>query len=596
MIKKVFSQSALFLRIVFLVSVFLILIIGGFTYKHISNLKNSTNEVVTAYKVNVELEKVISYLKDAENGHRNYILTKDTTYLEPYLSAREKVNESFSALKEIANQQKIQDENLKLLSKYIDALFTNFSKTNSFISDNEIITEAFKTNFFEEKIIMDSIRQKVNKMIAFENNQLKHRQKQFQNNLQFTPLFLYLLLLFTLLLIIISYNRITNDFKNIKLYNNQLSIFKEATIQLETIGKHGNWVCHIDTKIFTFSDNLYRVLGEKPGSFKPTIESYIKFVHPEDKEKFASNMAKMIKDEDLPFIYYRIIKKDGTVRHLKAYGKLLINDYDERRIVGNITDISDEIENYLEIEERNAELEKNNAELSEFNYVASHDLQEPLRKIQTFISRLEDKESQNLSVSGLQYLERIKVAATRMRLLIDDLLQFSRSNKPDKEFVLTNLNELLEIAKQDVAETILEKNAIITNNVLPTISAIPFQVRQLFLNLLSNSLKYSKKTEVPVIKIEYSKINSEDDINLIQVIKNDYHKITFTDNGIGFEQQYADQIFELFNRLHNKQEYSGTGVGLSICKKIVDNHNGIINAHGELGIGATFTIYFPDLI
>lgn len=594
MTKEVFSKSALLLRIIFIISVFLILVIGGFTYKHISNLTQSTKQVVSTYKVNMELEKVISYLKDAENGHRNYILTKDTTYLEPYLKARERVNESFAQLKEIANHGAEQKENLKILSKYIDALFTNFSKTSIFIYGNQTFSEAFKTNFFEERIIMDSIRHKVNDMISLEEKLLKQRQEQYQSNLKFTPLFLYLVLLVTLVLIIISYNKITNDFKKIKLINNQLLIFKEAAIQLETVGKHGNWVWHVANNTFTFSDNLYRVLGEQPGAFKPTLDAFMEFVHPDDREKLSKDVENMMKDEDLPFIYYRIIKKDGTVKHIKGYGKLLVNEDGEKRIVGNITDISDEIERYLELEERNLELERNNKELSEFNYVASHDLQEPLRKIQTFISRLEDKEADKFSSSGKQYLERIHVAATRMRLLIDDLLQFSRTNKPDKEFVKTNLNELLENAKQDVAETISEKQAIITNDELPSVSVIPFQMQQLFLNLLSNSLKYSKKDVSPVITIDYALVNSKNEALLTKTIKANYHKIRFTDNGIGFDQQYASQIFELFSRLHNKQEYSGTGVGLSICKKIAENHNGFIFAEGKLDVGAVFTLYLPE--
>ncbi|MDO7171928.1 CHASE3 domain-containing protein [Mariniflexile sp. AS56] len=593
MTKQVFSKSALFLRIVFLVSVFLILVIGGFTYKHISNLSNSTKLVVSTYKVNVELEQVISYLKDAENGHRNYILTRDTTHLEPYLSAREKVNESFAELKEIASHSEDQNENLKTLSKYIDNLFKNFTQTNAFVENKETLTEEFKSNFFEEKIIMDSIRQKIDEMISLENQQLEKHHKQYESNLQFTPLFLYLLLLFTLVLIIISYNRISNDFKNIKLFNNQLSIFHEATIQLENIGKHGNWVWHVDTNSFTFSDNLYRVLGEKPGAFQATLETFMSFVHPDDKDKLAADVEKMMEEKHLPFTYYRIIQKDGTIRHIKGYGKLLVSDEGERRVIGNITDISDEIENYLELEERNLELERNNEELSEFNYVASHDLQEPLRKIQTFISRLEEKESDKFSSSGIQYLDRINAAATRMRLLIDDLLQFSRTNKPDKEFVLTDLNELLENAKQDVAETITDKEATIFSDVLPSVFVIPFQMRQLFLNLLSNSLKYSKKDVRPIIKITYSIINSIEDDVLVKGQQLNYHKITISDNGIGFDQQYASQIFELFNRLHNKQDYSGTGVGLSICKKIVENHQGFIVAEGELQVGATVVIYLP---
>jgi light-regulated signal transduction histidine kinase (bacteriophytochrome) len=180
-----------------------------------------------------------------------------------------------------------------------------------------------------------------------------------------------------------------------------------------------------------------------------------------------------------------------------------------------------------------------------------------------------------------------------MRLLIDDLLQFSRTNKPDKDFVETDLNELFENAKQDVAVTILDKKAKITNDNLPSTAVIPFQIQQLFLNLLSNSLKYSKENIAPSITIGYSIVKSTEESQLAKAVKNHYHKITFTDNGIGFDQKYANQIFELFNRLHNKSDFSGTGVGLAICKNITDNHNGFIFAEGKLDQGAIFTVYLP---
>ena len=587
------SSSALFLKSIFLISVFLILVIGGLTYRQIYNLSNSTKLVVGTYKVNMELEQILSYLKDAENGHRNYILTKDTTYLEPYLSAREKINTSFAELKAFSNNNAEQKKNLKTLNKYIDALFDNFTETNAFVATKQTTTEAFKTIVFEEKVIMDTIKKINHEMIALENQHLELRKKENLSYLKFTPLFLYLLLVLILVLLIATYSKITNDLKKIKLINNELRIFKEATVQLETIGKHGNWVWHVGSNTYTFSDNLYRILGEEPGSFVPSHENFMNHVHPDDRAKVAQDNQHMIENEDLPFIYYRILQKDGTIKHIKAYGKLLVGIDGDKRIIGNITDITDEVKSFVKLEDRNSELERNNKELSEFNYVASHDLQEPLRKIQTFISRLEDRESSNLSTTGITYLERINVAATRMRLLIDDLLQFSRTNKPDKEFVVTNLNTLLENVKQDLAETILDKKAIITSDELPTMSVIPFQIQQLFLNLISNSLKYSKKDIKPLIQIAYSKAQSNTDVNLSIAIQKNYHKITITDNGIGFDQQYSSQIFELFSRLHSKQDYSGTGVGLSICKKITDNHDGYIMASGIPNIGATFIIYLP---
>ena len=216
-----------------------------------------------------------------------------------------------------------------------------------------------------------------------------------------------------------------------------------------------------------------------------------------------------------------------------------------------------------------------------------------MRKIQTFISRLEEKEAEKFSDAGHHYLERIKSASSRMRLLIDDLLQFSRTNKPDKEFVSADLNELFENAKQDVAEIISEKKAKIICDTLPKTKVIVYQIQQLFLNLLSNSLKYSKNGKTPIIKINYEKVSTIDEPQLLKASKSNYHKISFSDNGIGFDQKYAEKLFDLFNRLHNKQEYSGTGIGLAICKKIIENHKGFIFAKGEINVGSIFTIYLP---
>ncbi|WP_395043104.1 ATP-binding protein, partial [Flavobacterium sp.] len=180
----------------------------------------------------------------------------------------------------------------------------------------------------------------------------------------------------------------------------------------------------------------------------------------------------------------------------------------------------------------------------------------------------------------------------RMRILIDDLLQFSRTNKTEKVFEVTDLNLLLENAKQELAQNIEDKNATIESNVLPYLNVIPFQVQQLFTNLIGNSIKYSKENVAPIIKISSSMVVAQNDV-LLPRNKNKFHKITIKDNGIGFNQEYADRIFVLFSRLHNKNEYTGTGIGLAICKKIVENHKGYIFAKGQINEGATFTVYLP---
>ncbi|PWU02859.1 MAG: hypothetical protein C5B52_04435 [Bacteroidetes bacterium] len=250
------------------------------------------------------------------------------------------------------------------------------------------------------------------------------------------------------------------------------------------------------------------------------------------------------------------------------------------------------LERYTEnLQEKNKELEQINQELESFTYVASHDLQEPLRKIKTFTNFIIAKEKDNLADTTRDYFERIISATNRMTNLIDALLQFSKIGATPVMFEPTDLNVILEEAKKDISDIIDEKKAVVEANGLPSMKVIPLQFHQLFVNILSNSLKYSNK-DVPLrITITAS---LEPAKGILQGHANEYcHRISFSDNGIGFEQQYADKIFELFQRLHGKSEYTGTGIGLAICKKIVQHHGGVIKAQGIPGIGARFDIYLP---
>ncbi|MBU3821811.1 CHASE3 domain-containing protein [Flavobacteriaceae bacterium XHP0103] len=586
-------KKSWFIKSIFFISAFIILVIGGITYRNIEDLNKSSELLTETYELNFKLEQIFSHLKDAETGQLGFIITNDPAFLKPYESGRENINNSFAELKELTKDNSALQDSLKTLNVLIDKRMDSFLKSFRFSSVGNYNDPNFRENFLYGKNLMDTIRSKITAMIDRENQTLNERQQAYESNLKVTPFFLYLVLLVSLLLMFLAYNKIISDLGKLKTYNEQLEIFKESTKQSEVISQHGNWILDIEENTFTFSDNLYRLLGEEPQSFKPTLENFYGYVHPEDLDKLEKEVHKMIKNENLPFIYYRIIQKNGTIKHFKAYAKLHVNDDGKKQLLGITTDITDEIEHYRILEERNQELERNNKELSAFNYVASHDLQEPLRKIQTFLSRLEDKEYDTLSDSGKRYIGRINIASSRMRLLIDDLLQFSRTNKTDKVFKITDINSLLEAAKQDLAELISEDNAVIKADDFPAINVIPFQIQQLFSNLISNSLKYKSQERTPEIHITYTKIKASEDDKLTKPKKAYYHKITFTDNGIGFDNTYAEKIFVLFNRLHNKDEYSGTGIGLSICKKIVENHEGYIMANGQPHIGATFTIYLP---
>ncbi|MFD1602583.1 PAS domain S-box protein [Flavobacterium artemisiae] len=250
-------------------------------------------------------------------------------------------------------------------------------------------------------------------------------------------------------------------------------------------------------------------------------------------------------------------------------------------------------QNSLELEQKNNELEEMNKELQSFAYISSHDLQEPLRKIQTFASQIMEKELENLSESGQDKFKRMQNAAQRMQTLINDLLSYSRTNIQERVFEKTDLSKIIDEVKEDLKEEIEQKAATIEIVGTSEVDIIPFQFRQLLYNLISNSLKFSNP-EIPlVIKITSECGKGKIFQNEMLKANQNYCHIKVSDNGIGFDYQYNKKIFEVFQRLHGRDHYKGTGIGLAIVKKIVENHNGIITASGIQNKGASFDIYIP---
>lgn len=247
----------------------------------------------------------------------------------------------------------------------------------------------------------------------------------------------------------------------------------------------------------------------------------------------------------------------------------------------------------------NAKLERSNRELEEFAYIASHDLQEPLRKIQAFGDRLQTQFGEALSDRGRDYLERMQNAAVRMQDLINDLLTFSRIASQVQPFANINLTEIIKEVVSDLEAQIERVGGRIEVADLSIIEADRLQMRQLFQNLISNALKFHRPDEPPAIEI-YSKILQGEERNLAEgTTGKDFCQIdrlvqiTVADNGIGFDEKYRDRIFGIFQRLHGRSEYEGTGVGLAICRKIVEHHSGRITIASTIGQGSTFTVTLP---
>lgn len=581
------KKSTLLLKIAFVVSLAVILFTASVSYKHIINLNKSRDLVIHSYEVQLELERVISYIKDAETGYRGYLLYGDTTFLDSYSNSREKVNKAFFNLKNLTADNQSQQKKLKELYHLIVLRYTYFNKS---YEDKDLYKKYYEAN---GKKVMDQIRKKVDEMVSLENSILKKREFDFQDSVSYTPLYALLVIFITLFFIIIAYIKINSDFKKIERSNSRLRVSQESINQAEILGNYCSWTWNLEKDEIQFSDNQFRLFGLEPQVFEATHTDFLGFVHPDDYEVTSKAINDIPVNENLSTINYRIINKNEEVRHLRSVGKLFINRFNEKIIIGTTRDVTEDIVKKIILREKNTDLERNNKELVEFNYAASHDLQEPLRKIQTFISRINEKEKENLSDTGKEYLERIVVSASRMRVLIDDLLQYSRTNKTDASFEEVDLDETATAAVQELSQLIEETNATVDFCKLPTIKGIPFQLRQLFINLINNSIKYKKPDQPPIITISYEKIKASDDDQIDDNSNRMYHKISFVDNGIGFHPDDSKKIFLLFNRLHAKDSYPGTGVGLAICKKIVKNHYGFICANGQPDEGALITVYLP---
>jgi len=366
----------------------------------------------------------------------------------------------------------------------------------------------------------------------------------------------------------------------------------------------GMWEWQYHNDDFSYSPAYLRILGFKETD-APSHELLISRIHPDDMA-FRNRAIRQALRDGMLQMELRIIHKDNSVHWISVKGKVLYNaGHQPERLLGTVMDITEQKNAAMRLEQKveerthdlreaNRELEKINQELASFAYVSSHDLQEPLRKIRTFISRIVDTEQDRLSDKGKAYFERISYAAERMKVLITDLLSFSRTSTAEKNYEPTDLNVLMKHVIDDLQDDVQRQLATIRTGKLPVLPVIPFQIYQLFNNLISNAIKFARRDVLPQIDIRAellpaASIPYELPGNTVR-----YYHISVTDNGIGFLPEYRERIFEVFQRLHGKTEYEGTGIGLAICRKIMSNHMGIIMAEGHPGQGAVFHLYFPE--
>ena len=325
----------------------------------------------------------------------------------------------------------------------------------------------------------------------------------------------------------------------------------------------------------------------------PSISSvgFLNLVEPEHRKQFHQLLMKACTSGEAFELECAVFTLTGERKNIHVKTRVIFDQLQMiTHVLGVVRDLSKDVSNQNLIE-----LSRSNQELEQFAYVASHDLQEPLRKIMMFTERLKSKLGAAVNGDAESFMKRIESSASNMRILIDNLLELSRANRSAHAYSPVHLHTLAQEVLGDLELRIEEtKSSIVIPQTLPVIEGVPSELKQLFTNLLSNALKFTKPNVPANVTLVCTKLDATEALCLNLPTEKSYFKVDFFDNGIGFDQQQADRIFQAFQRLHGRSEYPGSGIGLAICKKIAENHHGIIFAESVPGDGSTFTVILPE--
>jgi PAS domain S-box-containing protein len=354
-----------------------------------------------------------------------------------------------------------------------------------------------------------------------------------------------------------------------------------------TGGQIGTWTLDLLTNAAVYDANSPRLFGLPAQPTTMQAASMLPFAHADDQDAVNAEIARAVETGHYN-IEYRVRWPDGSIHFLAASAETIYDAGKAVKLTGACWDITGRkaAETALRLSEAsligaNLALQQSNRELEHFASIASHDLQEPLRKVQAFGDRLKTAYAANLDAQGLDFLNRMLNAAQRMQTLVNDLLAFSRVTSQNRPLTATDLGHILKEVVSDLEIRITETAALIQTEPLPTIDADPLLIRQLFQNLLSNALKFHKPGQPPTVRVRAEIDNAA------------ACRIIVEDDGIGFDEKYLDRIFTIFQRLHGRAEYPGTGIGLAICRKIAQRHGGDVTAHSAPGCGAAFIVTLP---
>ncbi len=560
---------------------FLIFIIAIFLYlRSINNMKQYVERVNHTHDVIALLEKLSGEIKSAQMMPSELGKHHKDALMELYRADIDSIPYSIKNLRKLVADNKQQQKRVDALSKVYNEHIEWMLKNN--ITDSMPLQE--QNDHFRNIVVTQRL---IDAGIDIELKLLKVRQDEYEYSSDKTNVLMGLFLIISSFLIV---GTAISNFMEIK-KREGVELFLESILNTSQNGiityeaiRNKNEIT--DFKVIFANEAAEKQIGIKASSIigqsflsvSPTaihsgmMKRYIRILETGKKDEFETSTL-----------------RNNTRQWYKVVLAKLNDGF--TATFHNITELKN---NQQELQEKVELLQSTNSELEQFAYVASHDLQEPLRKIKTYASLIDERFNEPSASFAKVYLGKVMQSADRMSTLIGDLLNMSHLTKDTQAFVNTNLNQTLRNVLIDFELVIKEKNAVITCAELPTMECIPLQMNQLFYNLINNALKFSVRERFPEINITVEPAGKEDirrfnlDHQLI------YHKISIQDNGIGFDSKYSDKIFVIFQRLNSRLNYSGSGIGLALCRKIALNHHGIINAEGKEGEGATFICILPE--
>jgi PAS domain S-box-containing protein len=561
----------------FLISFLLLLIAIYINRKSFNNMKEYTNWVDQSREVITTLEQLSNDFKSAQIYSVKYAgITQNDVY-KLYKREADSINGELEKLHRLTDDS-VQEKRIDSISKMIGAVLDTILPYN--------LVELIQSGQGWRLQNLYTIHSIINRGIEHEKHLLVEREMELQKSIRLTNIVTIIFSLTAVILIVITY------FSNVLLRRKRIWLeeFLESILNTSLNGIVTYKAIRENGKIIDFTiefanKSVEKLLGIKPEQvIGKRLSEFPSYVMETDLFYKYVNVVDSANPDEFEILYKR--------ENLQRWFYLLLAKLEDG-LTATFHDISD-LKRYEDVLKENIKkLEYSNSELEQYAYAASHDLQEPLRKIRMYTSHLKIKQETRLDQKGKEDIEKILSAAERMSILITDILSFS-SLKPEDSYVKTDLNDILQNVLQDLDLLISQKEALIENDELPVIEAIPLQMNQLFYNLLNNALKFSRNGVKTNIKITCRRV-VEAELIKYQTLNPEFQwfEIIVTDNGTGFDEKYSDQIFGIFKRLADKQQFPGSGIGLALCRKVVDNHHGIIFAEGKENKGASFHILLP---